>query len=370
MQIREGLFHVLSEYVRRAALNMTQAIQVVEDILFHTSNKLYDLKLDFRPLGEKDVGRSRDLEASSEAIVLQNFIRHNPSIEYLRLQWMDYTSMPRLRLLPIKRALEMASEQKYVGIVKAVFGLLQEDIVSPGFYAVGEYRLNPRYDSLKLTSRTNHASVQCVFQEKRGDEIALCPRTLLEKQLQKAEENGLSFLVGFEVEIVFMQSSNTPSGFSFGETAVNTGGHAWSLLRALQDDQIMDLLERIFKRFEEVGIEMEQFHPESSPGQYEFVLAKLPPLQAIDTLLAAREIITSICANSSIRATLHPKPYPMRCGTGAHVHLSVEPAEHWEAFYGGILEHLPAITALTYPKAESYERLADGVWAGGTWVTW
>lgn len=73
--------------------------------------------------------------------------------------------------------------------------------------------------------------------------------------------------------------------------------------------------------------------------------------------------------------TLHPKPFAMACGTASHVHISVDgdkgndPAIY-EPFYAGILKHLRAICAFTYSSEASYERVADGTWAGGTYVAW
>lgn len=42
----------------------------------------------------------------------------------------------------------------------------------------------------------------------------------------------------------------------------------------------------------------------------------------------------------------------------------------YESFYAGILKHLRAIVAFTYPSPASYERVLDGYWAGGRWITW
>lgn len=42
----------------------------------------------------------------------------------------------------------------------------------------------------------------------------------------------------------------------------------------------------------------------------------------------------------------------------------------YESFYAGILKHFRAICAFTNSHPASYERMADGVWSGGRWVTW
>lgn len=119
---------------------------------------------------------------------LQCFLEQQPSVQFLRLQWLDYTNTLRLRVLSIKQALRMFSEGRLIGIVEAVFGLLQSDVMCSGS-ATEEYNLYPqfagRYTSgssdpsvyirrqvlsltsspgLRLGSRKGYATVQCEFQ--------------------------------------------------------------------------------------------------------------------------------------------------------------------------------------------------------------
>lgn len=70
----------------------------------------------------------------------------------------------------------------------------------------------------------------------------------------------------------------------------------------------MNLIETIVEKLHGAEIELQHFHPESAPDQYEFVLGPLGPLEAVDTLIAAREIIASAAAEAGLRATLYPKP--------------------------------------------------------------
>ena len=197
----------------------------------------------------------------------------------------------------------------------------------------------------------------------------MCPRTLLRKQVEKAGAHGVEFLIGYEIEIVFMSKEVKDGEFRYGDTPI-TEGHAWSTARALHSDDLMDVMEIIFEKMERAGLTLEQFHPESSPGQFEFILGPLAPVLAVDALIAAKEIIQSTATNAGMRATLIPKPYPQATGTGAHTHMSLTPVHYWETFYAGVLKHLSAIAAFTYSNDASYERVADGVWAGSTWITW
>ena len=365
IQVREGLSKVLADFVRRQALTVAQAITMVEAILFNTSNDLYQLNLTLRPYSKTMMSNS-----TTELFQLQQFLDNHPFVKFLRLQWVDYSSILRVRILPIKQALKLCRGNEYVGVARAVLGALPIDVIAPGFGPTGKYNICPQYPSLRRGTRENTATLQCEFRESNGEEVPICPRTVLRKQVEKAKANDLTLMIGTEIEVVFMRVDLDSDKPRYTGKPANTGGHNWSSARALQNDRMLDMLESIIDIFEQTGIELQQYHPESCPGQYEFVLAPLPPLQAIDALIAARDIISTIASNATLRATLVPKPIAEGAGTGAHFHLSIEPATHWTSFFAGVLKHLRAIAAFTHPSEASYERVQDGAWAGGTWVCW
>lgn len=297
-----------------------------------------------------------------------------PLVKFLRIQYLDYTATPRLRIVPIKKALSVLQTQPNlsIGITKASLGLLQNDTIIPGVTASGEYLLEAIFSSLRPGPSIYYASVQAEFRDKvkEDGEAVLCPRSILRRTLEKAKALGLEFLFGFEIEVTFMKSSLTSPYFS---TNSKSAGHAWSAARALHSNH--SFLTEISDTLAYADINLEQFHPESATGQYEFVLPPLPPLEAVDTLLQAREIISTVVASHGMRATLHPKPFPMQCGTASHVHISISSANGnekavYEPFYAGILRSLEAIVAFNYSNSASYDRLVDGAWAGGTWIAW
>ena len=257
----------------------------------------------------------------------------------------------------------MFENGKCVGITKAVLGLTQRDEPCPGFIATGQYDLYPILDSLRTGDRVGHAKVQCEFRD-GGEPVAACPRTCLRTIVERARSHGLTYLVGFEIEVVFMSCSIENNVRSYGAIPV-TRGHCWSSSRAFHEEKVMDLIEMIMEKLKHSDIDIQQLHAESAPGQFEFVMSPLVPIAAVDALLAAREIIVSLAARHGLHATFLPRPYPEAPGTGAHVHVSLMPPDKHEYFLAGILKHLPAIVAFTYPNDVSYERVVDSVWAGG-----
>lgn len=50
MQVREAMNEVLRGYVDRGALTEPEAIKIVKDVFFNTSNRLYELELSLTPI--------------------------------------------------------------------------------------------------------------------------------------------------------------------------------------------------------------------------------------------------------------------------------------------------------------------------------
>lgn len=361
---------VLCEYVNNEVLTSPAAIKIVQDLLFGTANRLYDLKLTMIPL-ERTVPSghlygSNDLDSSpiDDMGTLRHFLSQNPTVKFLRLQWVDYTATVRVRILPKTYAIDLFQECKGVTVTKAVLGLLQTDALSAGFIATGQYQLYPKFGSFCSGARAGYAMLQCEFRDDDGQPVAACPRTFLRTVVDRARDQGMTFLVGFEIEVFFMVSGLISNTAQY-RLKPTTQGQSWSSARALHDDKIMDLVESIVTQLEASDIKIQQFHAESGPGQYEFVMDPLQPLAAVDALICAREIIISVASKHGMRATFVPKPYLNGVGSGSHVHVSMTPPKSHRHFLAGLLKHLAAIVAITQPNIASYERVADSTWSGG-----
>ncbi|KAK6543814.1 hypothetical protein TWF694_000544 [Orbilia ellipsospora] len=58
-----------------------------------------------------------------------------------------------------------------------------------------------------------------------------------------------------------------------------------------EDKTYLTMLQDIARSLVDTGIMLEQFHAETAPGQWEFVLPSEEPLQAVDRLVQARELL-------------------------------------------------------------------------------
>lgn len=363
------LCQVLCDYVRKGALGWKAAIELARDILFTNSNKLYHLGLGFSEW-ETDNEGDVDMELQETDLeIFTRFLRGKTPPDFIRISWTDLVSMPRMRMIPFRKLISDLEEGRSstIGITKASMGLIQNDLLTPGFLPTGAWRLHPDFSSLRNGPIPGHWSMYGEFREENGGTVSLCPRTQLQRAEELGAEQNLAFLLGFEIEFVLLERPSTSDG---GFETLNNDGHAWSVSRFYADPKLAKLLADTVRALESMDIFAEQVHAESAPGQFEIVLPPLPPVRAVDTLLHTRDVIASLATAAGYKFTLHPKPFANTCGTASHVHMSISSAigekkEVYESFYAGILKHLRAIAAFTYSSPASYERAVDGAWAGG-----
>lgn len=366
-QMRVALKAVLCEYTRAGDMSYTQAMKVAEDMLFNNSNKLYNLGL------TKSTRQVRPKTQAPREFVLDALSRVNArgsEMQFLRMAWMDMTSTARLRAFPMRRVWDLLEQNKAIAfnVVNGVMGLLQNDIPVDNTVGVGERTMVPDWSSLRVGPRKGHMIVRGDLHELTGEPSLVCPRTTLKKILACGSKHGLEFALGFEIELRLFRRED--GRFS----PVESDGHAWCVGKAM-DSQPIIVVEEAIAQLDQEGIHVEIVHPESAHGQFEIVLPKRPALEAVDTLLYAREVI-AVCASSrGYKMTLHPRPSPDQGGTAAHVHMSIstpngDRREVYEPFYAGILKHIRAIMAFTCSSMASYDRIQDSIWTGGTWVAW
>lgn len=368
---------VIGEHLAKGQLSKAQAIQLVQDILYNNSNKLYDLGLNMLPPPDRQGPTIVSRQETSGLLVKQLTAL---DCKWLRVVWQDYTSSTRSRFIPMKRVLDLVRRGKSLDmtVCHAALGMLQIDVAVPGVSSSGMYDTFVDLSTAKKGPAPGHASVFCEFRNEDGSETNLCPRTLLRKSVEKAKDAGLEFIMGFELEFVIMERNpdrQSPEKY----LTMQTDGHAWAMSRVLADigreGSFSSAIDEILDALEAAGIDIEVFHPENALGQYEIVLPPKPPMEACESLLHTRQIVEAIAARRGFRMTLHPKPFPFNCGTASHMHMSIsspggDEREVYEPFYAGILKHYPALIALAYSNPASYERMVDSAWAGGRYVTW
>jgi glutamine synthetase len=113
--------------------------------------------------------------------------------------------------------------------------------------------------SIRPGPTLRYASVQGEFRDVDNaarSETALCPRSILRRTVEMARSHGLEFLLGFEIEITFMDASKNTSGATYTANKKSCG-HAWSSARAIQAHHA--ILTEIYDTLAYAEIYLEQF---------------------------------------------------------------------------------------------------------------
>ncbi|KAH8930411.1 glutamine synthetase/guanido kinase [Atractiella rhizophila] len=398
VEMREVLEEVLLQMIGTGdGLKVQDALGLVKGLLFENANKLYRLGYEFESspfvTSPGEHSTTQKLKGT-EKIIFERFITFHPNIKYIRLQWLDYTSTLRCRVLPIARVRSILSRAQpndpfpmgdSIRIIKSLFGLTQNDHMAAGhwFTPTLEVAFVPYWDTLNSCEPwLEHATVMGGFvdvEQITGEilgEVQGDPMTLLLRAEAELERMGLEMAFGAEIEVVFLDAETREplkGTYAYG-TSRGTSGKG------------LQICEEVFSALEEnTDIDVAHFHKESAPGQFEIVLNHTYSLRkAFADLVHTKETIFHIAQRKGVLATWHPKPFSMTAGTGAHLHMSCRTSslkqnslskdQIEEHFIAGILDHIPALLSFTLPHPMSWARVSPdfSAWSGsaGGYVSW
>jgi len=266
-----------------------------------------------------------------------------------------------------------------VGLTRAQHAVnLFEDLIPiEGMEPVGEVRIVPDMDTfgiLPWVDRT--ASFYCDLTEQDGSEWGGCTRSVLKRAIAKLDALGLEMYSAFESEFYLAtMGADGPIPWQNGPVYSSSGM-----------DRASAPMHDMVDHLEAQGIVVEQAINEYGPGQQEIAIRYSDALNSADNHLKFRDTIRGTAeVQHGLLASLAPKPFADGIGSGAHVHFSIwnkeklnlfynenEPTKlsaFGESFVAGILDHLPALIALSCPSTLSYQRLKPHSWAGNT-ISW
>lgn len=294
-------------------------------------------------------------------------------IKFVRILWCDNANVIRAKAAHVDYLEEYIDNG--VGITMAQMALpVMNDSVVPetGLGPIGEVRLMPDWSTLTmLPYAPNQAQVisDMVISE-TGDVWEHCPRGFLRRQTQELETHGLSLKAVFENEFFLLRKTAegnlVPSDDTVFSATDSMNIHC-ELINALADGLISQ------------GLEVEGYYPESGPGQQEVNIRYADAAQAADRQIIYRETVRGVATQHGLIASFLPKLFEDKAGSGCHLNFSLwRKAENISgddqqttgisleagAFISGVLDHLPALAAVTIPSKTSYRRIRPHLWAG------
>jgi glutamine synthetase len=197
-----------------------------------------------------------------------------------------------------------------------------------------------------------------------GTPWPFCPRQVLRVALERLKrETGLQLLATFEQEFTYGGvAAHPPQPYEL-DAYRRQGVFGEVLLAALRQARVIP----------------DSFLAEFGPQQFEVTTAPAIGLRAADEAVIVREITRAVSFRLGQRVSFAPIMEPDGTGNGTHIHFSFldgndapvlyDPDRPWGLsvlggqFIAGILQHLPALCALTTPSVASYYRLRPNRWA-------
>ncbi|GAA2384760.1 glutamine synthetase family protein [Nonomuraea africana] len=240
------------------------------------------------------------------------------------------------------------------------------------FGPVGEVRIMPDPSTfVPLPYSPGAAAMASDLVQLDGSPWGACPRTFLKEAIAALESEGYALEAAFEPEFTLGHRVPGPDG-GLDRFAPLDDSLCYSTIGF---DVAHDYAIRLVRTLETQGLRVEHYHPELGHGQQELSIRHAPALRAADNQLLYRETVRGVALRMSMWASLAPKPLADQAGNGAHLHLSLWDPEHhanlfvgdpdlMAAFVGGLIAHLPGLTALTCGTVNSFRRLAPRMWAG------
>jgi glutamine synthetase len=168
------------------------------------------------------------------------------------------------------------------------------------------------------------------------------------------------------------RTSDNGSGANLGHRPRNKEGY----FPAPPVDTLQDFRSECVMRLMDAGIDCEVHHHEvATAGQGEIGMRFQTLTRMADQVMLYKYILKNVAKENGKTITFMPKPLYGDNGTGMHVHQSLGKSgknvffdeegyallsETAMYYIGGLLEHSPALLALTSPSTNSYRRLVPG----------
>ena len=261
-----------------------------------------------------------------------------------------------------------------IGLTKAMQAMNMMDQLAAvdGMGPVGEIRLVPDPETFKiLPYAPNSAAMTVDMLNHDGSPWEACPRSFLKRQIAACAAEGFSTQAVFEIEFSLARKE-ADGAFVPLDEALCFATTGMTLSARVIDD--------IIAAFEAQGMGIDQYYPELGHGQQELPIRHADALRAADNQVYYRETVRNVAYNHGLYASLAPKPWADQAGNGAHIHFSLwdkagrknvmyDPRDEYGLsrlgyhFIAGILDHLPALLALTCPSVNSYRRLQPHFWS-------
>jgi len=223
------------------------------------------------------------------------------------------------------------------------------------------------------------ARVICDIYTPDGDPFEGDPRYILKRQIQRANEMGLAYQVGPELEFFLFKRHADGS-------LLPLEPHDHAGYFDVSTDQANNVRRQMVDSLQALGIRVESSHHEGAAGQNEIDFGYGPALTAADHAMTFRITLKAVAQKNNLHCTFMPKPIANMHGSGMHIHQSLWSLEKQDTvmydpeneyglsevalqFIAGQLSHARALAPIIAPLVNSYKRLVPG-YEAPVYISW
>ena len=303
---------------------------------------------------------------------------HAKGVRYCMGAYVDIHGVPKGKVVPLDHLPQMAlGSERYTGY--ALDGLGQaphdDELASvPDLAHIVQLPWEPKLAWMPA---------DLIFQKKP---YPLSTRVALKAMQARAAKLGFGLNLGIECEIYLLRQTED-GRLVIPDPNDRLGKAAYDLRGFLSE---FTWLDKMADTINDLGWDLYSFDHEDGNSQFEFDFTYADALITSDRLIFFRMMAKHYAEQQGLIATMMPKPFANRTGTGAHFNMSLydlatgrnlfacDPSEDSRGlgltplayqFIGGILKHGRALCAAFAPTVNSYKRLVrQGAMAGFSWA--
>ncbi len=292
-------------------------------------------------------------------------------VVFISLQFVDIGGATKSVTLPVERLPEAFERGVWFdGSSIEGFARIQEsDMIlqpDPATYAILPWS-SPDHRRARLI---------CDVYSPDGTPFTGDPRWVLKQVLKRAEDKGLVFNAGPEIEFFLFESNGDPRPVPYDVV---------SYFDFSPRDTAQQVRSDIVLALQAMGMQVEMSHHEVAHGQHEIDFRYATGLAAADNAMTFKYAVRAVAQSHGLLATFMPKPIFGINGSGMHTHQSLSDLSGHNLFYNGSdpyklsemarqfvagqLAHARALAAIVAPTVNSYKRLVPG-YEAPVYVCW
>jgi glutamine synthetase len=245
----------------------------------------------------------------------------------------------------------------------------------------GDFHLVPDLNTLRRASWLEKtAMVLCdVESEQTHGPVAVAPRNILHKQIERAAAMGYTAMAASELEYyIFTDSYREAHEKKFA--SLDPAGWYIEDYHAFQGTRVEYFNALARRHLKHSGVPVENTKGEWGLGQHELNIRYADVLTMADRHVVYKQCLKEIAEDIGISVTFMAKFSEDGAGSSCHVHLSlwsdegaafpgdqqvgpVQGSDIFRWFLGGWIAHVPEVMVFYAPNINSYKRYQAGSWA-------